>query len=68
MSQDLIDRYDVVQVNTLSLLKDCVADRIRNGWQPLGGVAHVVTLDKAYFSQAVVSSPKLRESIARLNS
>jgi len=71
----VINNYEIVTSTRIGELQDRIRERIREGWQPIGGIAMVHEDDAGFqephmvFAQAIVSNreeqPRAREIQSR---
>lgn len=47
-------KYQIFREQHIDLLEDAVNDAIGQGWEPIGGIAVVVTQDAVYCYQALI--------------
>jgi len=70
----MITRYEVITATRIGDLQSRVQERIRKGWQPLGGIAMLHEEDAVdqkphiVFAQSIVASLAARKSASRKTS
>ncbi|HUA58851.1 MAG TPA: DUF1737 domain-containing protein [Verrucomicrobiae bacterium] len=67
----MITRYEVITATRVGELQDRVQERIKGGWQPLGGIAMLHEEDAVdqkphiVFAQSIVASPAVHKGASR---